>query len=168
MMIASVNPLIVYYFDGFLRVSMSRYDKDSTDREVHLTNTELYKEKIKESCKDPNNPEPVFMGMTCEQLRNFQMRTLEAFHQEMMETGKVTDPDWLDNYLRPQFQRAFIHAAKMVHPHLYKSSNLYEMFGVDFVIDEDFNLFVIEVNASPMIIGTSREKTKLMKKMFKD
>ena len=42
------------------------------------------------------------------------------------------------------------------------------MFGVDFVIDEDFNLFVIEVNASPMIIGTSKEKTKLMKKMFKD
>jgi hypothetical protein len=168
MMIASVNPLIVYYFDGFLRVSMSKYDKNSTEREVHLTNTELYKEKIKESCKDPNNPEPVFMGMTCEELRNFQMRTLEAFHAEMMATGKVTDPNWLDTYLRPQFQRAFIHAAKMVHPHLYKSSNLYEMFGVDFVIDEDFNLFVIEVNASPMIIGTSREKTKLMKKMFKD
>jgi len=53
MMIASVNPLIVYYFDGFLRVSMNKYDLQSNDREVHLTNTELYKEKIKEKCFMP-------------------------------------------------------------------------------------------------------------------
>lgn len=167
MMIASVNPLIVYYFDGFLRVSMSRYDKDSTDREVHQTNTELYKDKIKEKCHDPENKEIIFMGMNCEELRNFQMRTYEQFHDEMMRTGKIKDPNWLDNYLRPEFQKAFIHSAKMVHPHLYRSSNLYEMFGVDFVIDENFKLYVIEVNASPMIIGTSHEKTKLMKKMTK-
>jgi len=168
MMIASVNPLIVYYFDGFLRVSMSKYDKESTDREVHLTNTELYKEKIKEKCKDPNNTEPIFDGMNCEELRNFQMRTLEAFQTELLERGLIKDKNWLNNYLRPQFQKAFIHAAKMVHPYLYKSSNVYEMFGVDFVIDEDFNIFIIEVNASPMIIGTSSEKTKLMRIMMKD
>lgn len=168
MMIASVNPLIVYYFDGFLRVSMNKYDLQSNDREVHLTNTELYKEKIKEKCLDPNSKEIIFNNMNCEELRNFQMRTLEAFHKEMMDEGKVTDPNWLDNYLRPQFQRAFIHSAKMVHNNLYNSSNLYEMFGVDFVMDEDFNLHVIEINASPMIIGTSKEKTKLMRKMTKD
>ena len=167
MMIASVNPLIVYYFDGFLRVSMSKYSKDSTERDVHLTNTELYKEKIAQFCKDPNSTEIIFNGLTCSELRNFQMRTLEQFHQEMMDTGVVTDPNWLDNYLRPEFQKAFIHSAKMVHPQLYRSSNVYEMFGVDMVMDEKFNLKVIEVNASPMIIGTSVHKTKLMKKMMK-
>ena len=30
MLIASVNPLIVYYHDGFLRVSLQSYDKNST------------------------------------------------------------------------------------------------------------------------------------------
>lgn len=41
------------------------------------------------------------------------------------------------------------------------------MFGVDIIVDEDFNLFVIEINASPMIIGTAIGKTKMMKKMAK-
>ena len=31
MLIASVDPLIVYYHDGFLRVSLETYDKHSTD-----------------------------------------------------------------------------------------------------------------------------------------
>ena len=35
MLVASVNPLIVYYHDGFLRVSLSKYDKDS--KEVDIT-----------------------------------------------------------------------------------------------------------------------------------
>lgn len=41
------------------------------------------------------------------------------------------------------------------------------MFGVDIVVDEDFNLSIIEINASPMIIGTAIGKTKMMKKMVK-
>ena len=55
-----------------------------------------------------------------------------------------------------------------VHSQLFKSSNVYEMFGVDFVMDDSFKLAVIEVNASPMIIGTSKDKTALMKKLTGD
>jgi len=36
MLVASVNPLIVYYHDGFLRVSLSKYDQNS--HEVIETN----------------------------------------------------------------------------------------------------------------------------------
>jgi len=32
MLVASANPLIVYYHDGFLRVSLSKYDKNSTEK----------------------------------------------------------------------------------------------------------------------------------------
>lgn len=39
MLISSVNPLKVYYHDGFLRVSLKKYDKYSTNADVHLTNT---------------------------------------------------------------------------------------------------------------------------------
>lgn len=30
MLVASTNPLIVYYHDGFLRISLTKYDKNST------------------------------------------------------------------------------------------------------------------------------------------
>lgn len=39
MLVSSVNPLRVFYHDGFLRVSLSKYDKHSTSADVHLTNT---------------------------------------------------------------------------------------------------------------------------------
>ena len=42
------------------------------------------------------------------------------------------------------------------------------MFGVDYVIDENLKLYIVEINASPMVVGTSNLKTKLMIRMMKD
>ena len=39
MLVSSVNPLKVYYHDGFLRITLKKYDKHSTNPDVHLTNT---------------------------------------------------------------------------------------------------------------------------------
>jgi len=49
MLVASVDPLIVYYHDGFLRVSLSKYDKNSKQKNVHFTNTHLSKKNIPRS-----------------------------------------------------------------------------------------------------------------------
>mmetsp|Transcript_32500 Transcript_32500/g.29340 ORF Transcript_32500/g.29340 Transcript_32500/m.29340 type:complete len:243 (+) Transcript_32500:214-942(+) len=43
-LIASTNPLMAYYYDGFLRVSLHKYDVNSKDKSVLLTNTELSKD----------------------------------------------------------------------------------------------------------------------------
>lgn len=84
-----------------------------------------------------------------------------------MESKQIDDPNWLNNVLIPKIKASFISSAKLIEEKLYRSSNVYEMFGVDIIVDEDFNLFVIEINASPMIIGTAIGKTKMMKKMAK-
>ncbi len=42
-LIASTDPLIVYYHDGFLRISLSKYNKHSNEKSTHLTNTALSK-----------------------------------------------------------------------------------------------------------------------------
>jgi hypothetical protein len=46
MLIANMDPLVILYFDGFLRVSLMEYDLDSTDEMIHLTNTALAKERL--------------------------------------------------------------------------------------------------------------------------
>jgi len=56
MLVASTNPLIVYYHDGFLRVSLSGYNKSSTDKSTHLTNTYLSMKKF-EQIKGANETE---------------------------------------------------------------------------------------------------------------
>lgn len=56
----------------------------------------------------------------------------------------------------------------MVEPYLFKHSGLFEMFGLDFILDNKLNLWFIECNASPQLIGTSEEKTAFLTKMMHD
>jgi len=162
MMVTSVNPLIVHYHDGFLRNSLVKYDKGSSVSGAHITNTSKSK-KIIQKCKEKGEKHN---GMDYKQLRDFQMKTLDDLQEYLLEEGKITDPNWLDNYLRPQFKRAFLSMAKMNEDSFYKSSDVFELFGADFVIDQDLNLYIIEMNASPMIIGTATRKTELLTKMM--
>lgn len=49
---------------------------------------------------------------------------------------------------------------------LFKNPGVYEKFGVDIILDENFKLFVIEINPSPMIIGNIAKKTNLFKNLI--
>ena len=162
MLVSSVNPLKIYYHDGFLRVSLEKYDKASLQANMHMTNTELTKKII----KDCEKYGKTHNGMTAAEMRDFQMQTLEQLAEHLLASGQVTDPHWLDNYLRPEFKRAYLAAAKMIEERFYQSSDVFEMYGVDIIMDKDFRLYIIEVNASPMVVGTSSKKTALMKNML--
>jgi len=164
MLVASTNPLIMYYHDGFLRVSLHPYDKFSNDRSTHLTNTHLSKDifaEVKKLNKTLNN-------MNEQQLRDYQMWTLERLKDHLLESGKIKDPNWLDNYLRPKFKEAFIHILRMTGHAFWNQSNVFEMFGLDFMLDEDLNLWFIECNSSPQLVGTNAYKTNFLIKMLKD
>ena len=50
----------------------------------------------------------------------------------------------------------------MSESYFLKNSGVFEMFGVDFLLDDSLNLWFIECNASPQLIGTNEEKTNLM------
>jgi len=53
----------------------------------------------------------------------------------------------------------------MCQKDLYKNPGMFEIFGVDFILDDQMNSYIIEVNASPMQVGTSQKKTALMKSL---
>lgn len=50
----------------------------------------------------------------------------------------------------------------------WNQSNVYEMFGLDFMLDDNLNLWFIECNSSPQLIGTNDHKTKFLVTMLKD
>lgn len=51
--------------------------------------------------------------------------------------------------------------------HLYKNPGVYEMFGVDVILDENLKFHVIEVNPSPMIISNLDKKTLILERLTK-
>lgn len=54
----------------------------------------------------------------------------------------------------------------MSEGHFLKNSGVFELFGVDFLLDENLNLWFIECNASPQLMGTNEEKTNEMTTML--
>ena len=47
-----------------------------------------------------------------------------------------------------------------------KHSGVFEMFGLDFMLDENMNLWFIECNSSPQLIGTNDHKTQFLTDML--
>jgi len=161
MLVASVNPLIIYYHDGFLRASLSEYDKFSHERGKHLTNTHLAENIFKKARDEKVN------GMTEKQLRDYHIWNFQELEDYLVESGKTNDPNWLDNTLRPQFRKAMIHAVKMASEFFWKQSNVYGLFGLDFMLDDNFNLWFIEGNPNPQLAATNNDLGNLLRKMLR-
>jgi len=152
--IVSVNPLIAYYHDGYLRLSLFQYDPNSNDRKQHLTNNKLAEKFIKE-LKEKNE---TYEGKTAQELAASTIWTLDDLKSDLEKRGKVTDPNWLDNYLRPQFKKSLLHIVKMTQRHYWKFSNTFDLFGVDYMIDNDLKLWMIEINDGPAHYYLKRDK----------
>lgn len=162
LLIASTNPVIAYYHDGFAKLALETYDKFSTDKAIHLSNTK-FAEKFFNEAKDH-----LVFNMTEEELRHYRVWTLEKLQDYLLNVSKITDKNWANNWLRPSFQKAFIHLVLMTQHTYWQGSNVFEMFGVDFMLDEDLNLWFIECNSSPQYTATNKYKAELMIKMLLD
>lgn len=49
-----------------------------------------------------------------------------------------------------------------------KRKNCFELFGYDFILDEDFNVWLIEVNTNPCIEESSNLLKILLPRMIED
>jgi len=163
MVVGSSNPLMVFYHDGFLRVSLYDYDEESTDKKVLLTNLALNKEVYDDAAKGR-----LSLGRSTEELRLAQQWSFERLQDYLLQQKVIDDPNWLDNYLRPEFKRAMIHLVKMASHTFLKASQAYEFYGVDFMLDENLTLWFIEANSGPALDGYSAPMEKFIVKMLKD
>ena len=163
MLVASSNPLIAYYHDGFLRVSIAQYDVQSDDKQVFLTNLGL-SSKIYRNVRKGN----LYEGMNEEELKIHQQWSMERLQEYLLQQGIISDQNWLDNYLRPQFKKAFVHLIRTFAHRLHADSSLYELWGLDYMLDSDLNLWFIEANSNPNLSGYSEPMGKFIAKMLQD
>jgi hypothetical protein len=162
MLIVSTNPLIMYYHDGFAKLSLHLYTRNSTAIGAHLSNTEVSKE-IFDQARNGG-----YLGMNETEIRSFQTWLYYRLQAYLLETGRTTDPNWVVNNMIPQMKKAMIHVGRMSHHGMLKRSSLWELFGVDFILDEDLKIWFIEANTSPMMEATTPEREKLLVGMLTD
>jgi len=163
MLIASTNPFIVYYHDGYLRRSLYSYDPSSKDKQSFVTNIVLNKDLFE--IAEQNG---TYQGMTKEDLQKSSYWNFERFASHLLEKGLITDPNWLDNYLRPEFKKAMVHLIRMSQSKFLKRSSLFELLGCDFMMDSNFDIWFIEANVRPLLRGWMDESHKHFTNMLKD
>lgn len=157
LLIASANPLIAYYHDGYARLSMNEYDPNSQKIETFVTNIGV---NIEQKTKDGQ--------LTSAQVHEMTSWSLEDLQDYLFETGIINDKTWLNDYLRVEMKKVMIHLLRMSQSGFFKKSSVFELFGLDFVMDENLDLWFIEANAMPLINGFTKRSTVLMNTMLKD
>jgi len=151
LLVASTNPIIAFYHDGYLRVSVNPFDQTSKDSATHLTNTAVA------DSKDENK--------NTEERKDEHLWTFKELEKYLLENNITTHENWLKEELRPSIQKAFIHLIRMTKRYFWKQSNVYELFGLDFMLDDKLQLWYIECNPHPLITGVM---PKIINRMLSD
>lgn len=137
LLVASVDPLIMFYHDGFVRVAKTPYDESSTDRFAHITN-------LKGS--EDNSGDTARRG---DYLRSFRDAS-EELHKRF-----GLPADFMTNEFRKKISRAQVFAAIsqfIRDPPVDlkdKRKGFYHLFACDSVVDRDGGVHLLECNAFP-------------------
>lgn len=144
LLIADTKPFLVFYHKGFVRRSANAYSQNLKDKLAHITNVE-----------EQGTGADHFLGFDDLQL------------QLTSELGFPAD--FLQNKFEPRAKRVtnFVFQAAR-HSGLKRRSGAFGLFGLDWMIDLDQNVHLLEGNGNPVVQhypGTGELTPKLWRDM---
>jgi len=143
-LVTSLNPLVIWMWkEPYLRFAAEDYIMDDlNNRYSHLTNNLI----------DNNS----------EQFKN--EKKLEFPFQDFVNF--IGENEWKNIHVK--IKNAIICSFYAVHHNIIQRENSHELFGYDFMVDEDKNVYLIEVNASPNLDYKTNIMKEEVQKMVKD
>ena len=141
--VASTSPLLVLYHKGFARVAMQPYEAVSQGlaKEVHLTNNAVAKTKV---------------GWKADDLAWSYERVTEDLARSGLAGGRDV-PAWLRERVEPRMKEGILHVVRAFRSEILPGCHgEFGLFGFDFMLDTDLNLWFLEAN-NP---GLNREGVK--------
>jgi len=137
MLIASTTPYLVLYHSAYIRLACSPYSKDSPDLATHLTNQFVQK-------KHPDYSEKKDDSIwTFEKLNNHINVNYQA-------TKGVPD-DWVLTDMTDRIKEIMLICFRSVEYKLERKSGYFDLFGFDFMIDDNMKIWLIEINVNPAL-----------------
>lgn len=131
MLITCACPQVVFFKDGYCRLSCNKYDVNSSDLCVHLTNQSVQR---KSPCYASDET-------------IWSMERLNDYVNEHY-AGKV-ERDWVTTVLPKRCQEILLHCFNAVRAQLECKLGYFDLIGCDFLIHDDFSVSLIEMTSSP-------------------
>ena len=146
-LVTSLNPLIIWIWkEPYIRFGAEDYRIDDLNNIYsHLTNNSI----AKHSSQYKNDTRFKEDMWTCDDFEKF------------LGKGK-----WKE--IHEKMKNAIICSFYAAHHEIKQRENSHELYGYDFMIDVDFNVYLIEVNASPALDYSTKITEKEVKSMVKD
>jgi len=146
------NPLTIWvYAEPYFRFPSTDYDPDNiVDRFIHLTNNSVakYSKNAKVSHDIPGNM--------------WRMDEFQAYLHE--EVGW----DVWEEKIKDSIKNCVINTLESVQDMFECKKGCFELFGYDFMIDDEFNAWLIEVNSSPAMDYSTEVTERLVKMVLED
>ena len=146
-LVTSLNPLVIWMWkEPYLRFGAEDYIMDDLNNIYsHLTNNSI----AKHSAQYKNE-------------KNFEGDMWTCYDFEKY----IGNKNWEE--IHEKIKNAIICSFYAVHNEIKPRTNSHELYGYDFMIDEDLNVYLIEVNASPALDYSTKITEMLVKSMIKD
>ncbi|KAI9585234.1 tubulin glycylase 3B [Glossina fuscipes] len=122
------------YKDCYLRFSSQEYTIDDLREVIHLTNNSVQKKYKNKTTRDPRLPRS-------------NMWSLEQF-KAYIDQKSLPDNIW-ENQVYAGFKQNLIAVVLASLDETNLCENCFELYGCDFMLDEQYNPILIEINSTP-------------------
>eukprot|EP00826_Nyctotherus_ovalis_P033192 TRINITY_DN2679_c0_g1_i5.p1 TRINITY_DN2679_c0_g1~~TRINITY_DN2679_c0_g1_i5.p1 ORF type:complete len:378 (+),score=76.62 TRINITY_DN2679_c0_g1_i5:64-1197(+) len=145
-----------YFFkEGYLRTSSAEYkiDMENLDnRFVHLTNNAVQKHSDKYGSFEDGN--------------QMSFKEFQEYLDKAYPDKQISVRDDLVITMKNLVKKTILSTRKKLNSCSRK--NTFELFGYDFIIDQEFNIWLIEVNTNPCLEQNSQLLKALIPRMLDD
>ncbi|KAM5320126.1 inactive polyglycylase TTLL10 [Glossophaga mutica] len=137
LLIACAVPYMVFFGHGYARLTLNLYDPRSQDLSGHLTNQFMQKKS------------PLYVLLKEDTV--WSMEQLNRYINSKFREPRGLPSDWVFTTFTRRMQQIMAHCFLAVKPKLECKLGYFDLIGCDFLIDDNFKVWLLEMNSNPAL-----------------
>jgi tubulin monoglycylase TTLL3/8 len=152
--VTDFNPLTIWmYKECYLRFCTQNFTLESTQQNVHLCNYSIQKNYKNDSNRSPELPEE-------------NMWTSSEFVENYLK--RINCQNAWNDIIYPGMKNSIVCSMLSAQDIVEVRKNTFELYGADFMIDEELRPWLIEINCSPTMAHSTRVTERLCNDVLED